>query len=501
MTTCTTMTDRVSGERFTLAAWITAPRRREADQTLIHAPGLAPDIPPESAQTSGLSGTRSVLQERQDYRLYIQRGLGLLRFSNYTIGDHGCGVVDTGRLHHVAVVCDGEDLRFYLDGMHLYTFDVPGYVHPGGGAPRLGAMADGSAPFHGTIENPLALCRALSHAEIRALAQARKPLPAPAPRSRVPAAPLYEDPLFNSARDGAVIWNRKEQNWWFVYVQQRNGAGGPGVTIAYGDTLGAASSDDGGLTWKYRGFLQGLEPRPGANTFWAPDIVWDGGCYHLIVTRVHGIHADWIGDRRLLHYTSDNLMDWTLVGPVADLEAPLNLDACAHRLPDGQWGLWYRDDVADNTAFATGPDLHSLRKVRGFDIDRGRRSLEGADVFQWKGFYWLIGDDRPGYRGVRVYRSTDARIWDEQPLILTGDVPGKRPGDQGTAHHPEVIVHGDEAYVFYWTANSAGDVGSYCTVCLLQVAKLGFADGRLTCDRNAEFELNLPMKNTKENTP
>ena len=65
--------------------------------------------------------------------------------------------------------------------------------------------------------------------------------------------------------------------------------------------------------------------------------------------------------------------------------------------------------------------------------------------------------------------------------------------DENVAHHPEIIVDKktDKAYVFYWT------IGDACTLyganenCYLQVAELEFENGKLLCNRDKEFELDL----------
>jgi len=65
------------------------------------------------------------------------------------------------------------------------------------------------------------------------------------------------------------------------------------------------------------------------------------------------------------------------------------------------------------------------------------------------------------------------------------------------AHHGEVIVSGDDAYIFYFTLpdiakKPAPQPFSAAWRAVMQVAKLELADGRLTCDRDKPFELNLP---------
>jgi hypothetical protein len=192
-------------------------------------------------------------------------------------------------------------------------------------------------------------------------------------------------------------------------------------------------------------------------------------------------------------------MDWTPAGVIENLGSNRTLDPCLHKLPDGKWGLWYKDEFAGRTGFAEGDDFSAFRKDRSFRIDGGSGGLEGADVCQWNGYYWLLGDDCSSYDGIRVYRSCGCRNWERRANILNRS--GRRPGDQGPGHHPEAIVNGNEAFVFYWTSQHVpARVGEGCEICLLQVAMLEFRNGELFCDRNREFDLNLPTMETTQAT-
>lgn len=274
-------------------------------------------------------------------------------------------------------------MTFFRDGLELYTFDVPGGPSASSEGISVGSLQDGTQRLNGEVDDLRFLDRPMGAADIgRIMAEQPHPNPAAAQASRVPAAPLYEDPLFNSAKDVAMIWNRAERAWWFLYTQIRNGCRELGASLDHGSTLGAASSLDGGLTWTYRGTLRGLEFEPGRNTFWAPD------------------------------------------------------------------------------------------------------------VFRWRGSYWLLADDNGTRDGLRVYRSSDCRRWERRPNILKES--GARPLDVGPAHHPEVIVNGDEAFIFCWIDSEPPPREDSAQNCYEQVARLELADGELMCDRNAVFELRLP---------
>ena len=96
-------------------------------------------------------------------------------------------------------------------------------------------------------------------------------------------APLFRDPITDGAADPVLIWNRTEKNWWMLYTQRRANSETADVAYCYGNQIGIASSDDHGQSWVYRGTLD-LDIEPGHNTFWAPDVVYHNGKYHMYGT-------------------------------------------------------------------------------------------------------------------------------------------------------------------------------------------------------------------------
>ncbi len=152
----------------------------------------------------------------------------------------------------------------------------------------------------------------------------------------------------------------------------------PGV---HGSDIGIAASVDGGQTWRYRGILPGLEWERGRNTFWAPEVLWADGRYHMYVSYVPGVPHDWSGPRRIIHMTSPDLWDWRRESVLA-LSSDRVIDACVHRLPSGRWRMWYKDEGHHSHIYAAdsddlfrwavaGPVLTIARK-------RGRMSSSGA---------------------------------------------------------------------------------------------------------------------------
>ena len=348
----------LSGRAWTMAAWVKVNPSGGADRVIV-ARG-APQM--------------------SHFRLYVQAHFGLLRFYSFNCGDFGCGVVDDDLWHHVAVTQREYALTFYLDGMALYTFRVPGGIVSGSDPVTIGGMPDGTLPLDGAVEDLRMMNRSAGGDEIKAwMTASPHSQPAAAANSRVPPAPLYVDPLFNSAKDGQVVWNRVERNWWYLYMQIRNGMKEPGAAIHHGTTLGAASSADGGLTWRYRGTLQGLEAEQGRNTFWAPHVVWHEGEYHAIVTRVPGINPNWQGDRRLLHFVGDDLLNWRLAGEVEGLDSLRTLDG---RTGCGDCGTRMSPSIApvlpkEMTPSASGKWASLIRRLSPW---RARKCFTGRDT-------------------------------------------------------------------------------------------------------------------------
>ena len=302
-------------------------------------------------------------------------------------------------------------------------------------------------------------------------------------------SPLFRDPIYDGATDPTIVYNRAAQEWWMVYTSRRATAEGPGVAWVHGSDLGVASSSDGGRTWQYRGTLPGLEFEWGRNTFWAPEIYWHDGTYHMYVSYIRGVRTDWSGPRTILHYTSPDLLAWKLQGPLA-LSSNRVIDACVHAKPGGGFRMWYKDEANGSATYAAdSDDLYRWEPVGPVLTHRGH---EGPNVFFYKGSYWMIVDE---WRGQGVFRSADLERWEPGGHILGES--GLREDDGGFGHHADVVVSGDEAYVFYFThpgrlgPEAEGKNGYEQRRSSVQVARLDVNNGELVCDRNESFELNL----------
>lgn len=301
----------------------------------------------------------------------------------------------------------------------------------------------------------------------------------------VPNAPLFRDPVFDGAADPVIIWNRHENAWWIFYTNRRAYGTNFGVSYVHGTDIGIASSSDGGRTWIYRGIAQGLDYEPGRNTYWAPEILEYEGIYHMYVSYVKGIPQDWNCDRKILHYTSNDLWNWTFES-VLPLSSHRVIDSCVFRLPDGRFKMWYKDEVHNSFSYtAYSDDLYEWT-ARGAEITDCPH--EGPNVFFFEGKYWMITDP---WKGLGVYTSEDAQNWKRCPNILSE--PGTRPDDGAIGAHADVLVHKERAYIFYFThpevtqeqRNDPGFNWEYRhRRSSLQVAELKVDGDMLVCDRN-----------------
>ena len=305
----------------------------------------------------------------------------------------------------------------------------------------------------------------------------------------IPQAPLFRDPVYDGATDPTVIWNRVTKSWWILYTSRRPSAPGDGVAWVHGTDIGIAESKDGGRTWLYRGTVSGLDFEPGRNTFWAPEVVWHDGLYHMFVSYITGVPTTWQFPRTIIHYTSTDLWNWKYEKAL-NLSSERVIDACVFQYPDGMWRMWYKDENHNSQSYmAQSRDLYDWEPVGPAFDDV---SHEGPNVFFWRGKYWLIADF---WSGLMVQRSDDGLHWARQADIL--DRPGTRRDDGGLGHHADILVQGDNAYIFYFTHPGEGlprggeEMGYAHKRTSLQVAKLDTENGVLVCRRDEPFDFRL----------
>jgi hypothetical protein len=320
-------------------------------------------------------------------------------------------------------------------------------------------------------------------------AQAAGPVPA---ADKIAPKPLYRDPVYDGACDPTVIYNAADKQWYMFYTARRaNVPGLAGVTWVHGSPIGIANSADGGVTWKYLGTAKINDKHVVADvTWWAPAVVLDKGLYHMFLVYVPGIFNDWNHPRDIIHLTSKDLINWDYIATLP-LEHQKDIDPGVLHMPDGTWRLWYKDEAdGSSTHYADSPDLYKWTdhgKVPGLS-DRGG---EAPVAMHWKGRYWLFRDI---WRGLAMYRSDDAVNWARVGTLL--DKPGTGPDDNAIGHHPDLIISGDRAYMFYFvhpapSPTSAPGTNRHRTS--IQVVELKYdpANNVLTTDRDSPTMINL----------
>jgi hypothetical protein len=300
--------------------------------------------------------------------------------------------------------------------------------------------------------------------------------------------PLFRDPIHDGAADPVVIWNRTEQKWFMLYTNRRaNVPNLKGVSWVQGTHIGIAESKDG-AHWTYRGVAD-ITYGEDDYSYWAPDVIYNEGIYHMYLTFVPGIHEDWGRKRDIIHLTSADLLKWDFQSRLA-LTSDRVIDAAVFRVPDGTWRMWYKDEGDHSKTYVSrSDDLYTWSKGAP---SKATIRCEGPKVFQWKDRYWLITDE---WKGIAVFSSTDCESWVRQSDNLLA-TPGTGLDDLTKGLHADVVVSDDRAYIFYFThpgrVSGMDKVDAYPTRrSSIQVAELQYKDGQLTCERNAPCAINL----------
>ncbi len=310
---------------------------------------------------------------------------------------------------------------------------------------------------------------------------------------KIPNAPLFRDPIYDAPTDPVIIWNNKECCWWMLYTQRRSGYHSIGVAHIHGTAIGVAASEDG-CKWLYRGTLPHLDFEPGHNTFWAPEVIFAEGKYHMYVSYIRGIPTDWNYPRHIVHYTADDPWDWHFES-ILNLSSDKVIDACVYKINDSAYKMWYKDEKHDSHTYsAVSSDLYSWT-VCGEEV--AFNSHEGPNVFEFKGKKWMITDE---WNGLGVYTTENFSDWTRTGIILRDG--GSRECDGVMANHVDVVVCGENAYIFYFThpffknedrRRNGFVIGPEESRTCIQVAKLGYDGTTITCDRNEPFDLILSV--------
>ncbi len=307
---------------------------------------------------------------------------------------------------------------------------------------------------------------------------------------RIQESPLFIDPIYAGTADPTIIWNHIENEWWIVYTQRMASIPGPAVTGVHGSELGVASSKDGS-DWVYRGTLEGLHFEHGHNTFWAPEIIFRNGVYHMYVSYVRGMPTNWNHPREIIHYTSLNLWEWKFES-ILPLSSHKVIDACVAEIRPGYFRMWYKDE-ADNS-YSHYSDSTDLYNWFGGERAIADESHEGPNVFFFEGKWWYIGDY---WKGLKCFSSSDCLNWKAEGIILKD--PGSKPYDNNLGNHADVLIAGKEAYIFYFSSLKRPEgyrpgmtVDPEYKKLAVQVRRLTADDSGMHCDRDEDFDFVLP---------
>ncbi|WP_157206266.1 family 43 glycosylhydrolase [Mariniflexile maritimum] len=300
--------------------------------------------------------------------------------------------------------------------------------------------------------------------------------------------PLFRDPVFDGAADPSVIWNKHEKKWFMFYTNRRaKDSTARGVAWVHGTRIGIAESYDG-AHWTYKDTCN-IDYQIKDVTHWAPDVMEHKGIYHMYLTIVPGVFEDWYHPRYIIHLTSENLTDWKFQSQLK-LASERCIDASVFQLPNGTWRMYYNNENDGKSIYyADSNDLyHWVDSGKKVVKDRG----EGPKVFKWKGKNWMVND---AWNGLGVYSSEDFTNWTRQQHNIL-QIPGTGMDDAVIGGHPDVVVNGDKAYVFYFThpgrlPENKGEDTYQTRRSSIQVAELEYVNGNIICNRNKPVFINL----------
>jgi hypothetical protein len=300
--------------------------------------------------------------------------------------------------------------------------------------------------------------------------------------------PLYRDPVHDGAADPSIVWDRRGRQWLMFYTNRRADlkvTDPKDVSWVHGTHIGIAQSRDG-AAWDYKGRAD-IPAACTGPTLWAPNVEFIGGTYHMWLTVVPGVYRDWNAPRFIVHLTSRDLKQWKC-GKRLDLGSDRVIDATVAKLPVGRFRLWFNDErQGKSIRYADSPDLETWR-VRGTSVDTPG---EGPKVFRWEGQWWMISD---AWKGLLVMRSADGEKWIRQEQRLLEE-PGSKPTDRAKGQHPDVVVSGERAYLYYFV-HQGGEAEAMRDPAwerrtVIQVAELIENGGTLSVDRDAPVSVKL----------
>lgn len=303
--------------------------------------------------------------------------------------------------------------------------------------------------------------------------------------------PLFHDPIYDGSTDPTIIWNRAEKKWFMFYTNRRSNVHGlKGIESVHGSRIGIAESIDGGASWKYRDTCDIQYHTSSEYTYWAPEVIYSNGLYHMYLTYVPGIFNDWNHPRWIIHLTSKNLINWNFQSKLK-LSSNRCIDACVFHLPNGTWRMYYNNEEDNKSIYyADSPDLFKWTDSGEKVI--GDQQGEGPNVFYWKGKSWMAVDN---WNGLGMYYSDDFANWTRQGKNIL-QVPGIGADDQEVGHHADIVVSGDRAFIFYFSSGgSRSSAAPKTRGSAIQVTELKYEDDQIFCNRDEPVFINLKPEN------
>jgi hypothetical protein len=302
------------------------------------------------------------------------------------------------------------------------------------------------------------------------------------------ASPLYIDPIYNGSTDPMVCYNPISGSYYMYYTSRRSNVPGlGGIESVHGSPIGMAESKDGGASWEYIGDCN-IDYHPDENpTYWAPEVIFHDGLFHMYLTYVPGVFDTWAHPRDIVHLTSKNGKDFHAES-VLQLSDDHVIDACIIQKPDGGWRLWYNNETDGKSIYyADSPDLYRW-------IDQGKVTSvsangEGPNVFYFQGQYYMIVDE---WKGLSVFLSDDLTEWTKQEgkYLVDGNDWQRR------GNHADVEVVDGHAYLFYfsgWTEQDpeSGEIRRKRGSAVYVAELLLDHQNKLYCDTTSPCLINL----------
>ena len=122
--------------------------------------------------------------------------------------------------------------------------------------------------------------------------------------------------------------------------------------------------------------------------------------------------------------------------------------------------------------------------------------LTSRNLINWKGKNWMLVDN---WNGIGIYSSEDFINWKRQEKNILQE-PGKGLDDNVIGGHPDIVVNGERAYIFYFThpgrtIDNRGKDDYQTRRSSIQVAELEYVDGQIICNRDEPVYINLSLPN------